>query len=428
MGQGMRRAWLKGLCGSALLGALVVACGPVSESASPTEEGAVGGGETVGAQSSSRKPLPPERFLARSGPSVAYGSGKFVVVWSDVREGGVYGARMKPDGTLLDPEGIRLNMSDERGGAPVVAYDGRNFVVIWNNGEGIFGVRMNPDGRVLGSVFTIIMSDEVASPAIACASKKVCLVTFTSIGDVEATIFFARVMPDGTVIRPPIGTFLGTAESFAFASSVAWDGNQFMVVWADTIGGVSSPDIYGGRVSADGMILGDSDGFPISTAPGAQRNPDVVWTGKRFLTVWADERMGESRIFGARVRKDTTVDDPAGIPISTSEAFDPAVAHHNWKSLVVWGAGTSGAAFIAGAMVEEDGDVRDPVGFPIANDLDASFLPDVALGDNRFLTVYAAGVARDRPPFTIRGNRVKHDTSVSEATAFTRSTEEPPSP
>ncbi|XXF80005.1 hypothetical protein P2318_09705 [Myxococcaceae bacterium GXIMD 01537] len=431
MGHWVPGAWLKGLCGGALLGALTVACGPIPERESPADEAGVeqgpeDGDAPVNAEWAPSRPLPPERFTALSGPSVAFGSGKFFVVWADEREGGVYGGRMKPDGTLLDPEGIRINIRDDDGGPPFVAYDGTNFVVVWHGRDGIFGVRVKPNGTVLGPVFTIINSDEVDAPAIACAPEKVCLVTFTSVGDIESTIFFARVKPDGTVIRSPVGTFLGSAETFANESSVAWDGKQFLVVWSDTIGGVDSPDIYGGRVTADGRIVGDSEGFAISDAPGAQRTPDVTWTGRRFLTVWADNREGEFRIFGARVRKDTTVDDPDGIPISTGLAFDPAVAHHNWKSLVVWGEGTSGAAPIVGAFVEEDGDVRDPSGFLIAGELDAQFLPDVAYGDNRFLTVYAGSSSRDARPFTIRGNRVKHDMAVSEPEAFTRSFEEPP--
>ncbi|XXF80004.1 hypothetical protein P2318_09700 [Myxococcaceae bacterium GXIMD 01537] len=392
----------------------------LEESAAVESEGL---GETESMASTSHKPLPPPKALALSGPSMAFGSGKFFVAWEDVREGGVYGARLTPDGKLLDPEGIRLNFSDEGGGETAVAYDGKNFLVVWHARDGIFGVRVKPDGTVLGPTLTIIRADEVDDPAIACAPEKVCLVTFTSEGDTESTIFFARVKPDGTVIRPPLGTFLGNAETFASESSVAWDGKQFLVVWSDTIGGVDSPDIYGGRVRADGTIVGDSDGFAISDAPGAQQSPDVTWTGRRFLTVWEDNREGPFRIFGARVHKDTTVDDPDGIPISPSGGVDPAVAHHNWKSLVVWRGGDS----ILGAFVEEDGDVRDPAGFTIANESDEQFLPDVAYGDNRFMTTYGHG-GTSEPPFEIRRKVVKHDASVGPGLDITRSSEDPTGP
>ncbi len=430
MRQGVWRAGLKGLGASMLLGVLVAACGPVSESEAPGEEVSVeqGGGDVAdeAIRSQHTRPLPPERSLALSGPSVAYGHGKFLVVWQDVRAGGVYGSRLRPDGSLVDPEGIRLNVGSESGGEPVVAYDGRNFMVVWLSGDGIFGVRVRPDGTVLGPVFTVITSGEVDEPAIACSDKSVCLVTFTIEGD-DSVIGVRRVRTDGTVLPTAPGSFLGVSGGMAAGSSVAWNGREFLVVWTDSRGGEATPDIYGGRVRLDGTRP-EPTGFPISTAPGAQRNPDVAWTGRRFLTVWEDNRAGEFRIFGARVRTDTRVDDPAGIPISATEAYEPAVAHQKSVSLVVWGAGASGASFVAGARVDEDGVVLDPDRVDIATEMDAQFLPDVAYGGNRFLAVYAGGGSWDEPPHTIRGNLVTPDAEVSTARRITRAFEAPPAP
>ena len=371
MTQGRRGAWLKGLCGSVVLGLWGLACGPVSESDTPVDEVAVEQGaadeaEPVGAQRHTPAPLPPSRRLAVGGPAVTYGSGKFFVVWADVRVGGIYGTRLKPDGTLLDPAGIRLNPGTVMGREPAVAYDGKNFLVVWESIDGISGIRVKPDGSVLGPLLTIIRSGETDAPAIACAGQKLCLVTYTVDGTDGTTLGFRRVTREGEILRPPTGTSLGTGTTLADESSIAWDGKNFLVVWSDTIGGATTPDIYGARVSLDGRIVDDPDGLPISTAAGAQRSPDVVWTGRRFLTVWEDNREGRFGIFGTRVRRDVTLDDPAGFRISPTEPsfqnLDPAVAHHNSKSLVVWRGGDG----ILGARVDEDGDVLDPDAFVIA--------------------------------------------------------------
>jgi hypothetical protein len=354
---------------------------------------------------------------------VAYGSGKAFVVWGDVREGDIYGARLKPDGTLLDPEGLRLNLLDETGREPAVAYDGKNFMVVWESSIGILGVRVKPDGTVLDPVFFVIGSDEVGAPAITCSDRKVCLVTFTVQGDRTSTIGYGRVKTDGTVLERTADPFLGTGGSRATESSVAWDGKQFLVVWSDTRGGGLTPDIYGARIAVDGTIVGDSEGFPISTAPGAQRSPDVTWTGRRFLTVWEDSREGPFRVFGARVRKDATVEDPEGFPISPAEPpfghIDPTVAHHNSKSLVVWRGGDG----LLGARVDEAGRVLDPDAFVIALESDEQFLPDVAYGGGRFFTVYGHG-GTSADPFSLRGKWVQHDTDVGELIDITRSFEE----
>ncbi|WP_257449381.1 choice-of-anchor C family protein [Archangium lipolyticum] len=425
------RAW----CGSVLLGALVTACGPVPEGDAPengstVEENAVDetsspeGLAAKGGSGSRGMPTLP-RTLATSGPAVGYGGGKYLVVWEDVREGAVYGSRMRPDGTLLDPVGFRINISDEiPGGTPSIAYDGENFVVVWE-ADGVSGVRVSPDGTVLGPVFNVITSGEVFEPVGIACSRELCLVSFTVTGDDQSLIYLRGVLPDGTVIEEDGEErfhFLGDPRGYAFDSSVAWNGREFLVVWSDSRGGLETPDIYGARVAADGSVTAPL-GFPISTAPGAQIDPDVTWTGRRFLTVWEDRRGGGSDIFGARVRRDTRVDDPEGLPIATSSAAEsaPAVAHHNSKSLVVWRSLSEGTSSIRGARITEDGESRDPSGFQISSPgRDADFNPDVAYGGSRFLSVYARASSPEERPFLVVGSRVDHDTDVHRETTFTR--------
>ncbi len=290
---------------------------------------------------------------------------------------------------------------------------------------------MGPSPRTRGpGTRTAVASDEVEDPSIAC-SKKVCLVAYTVVGDETAVIGLRRVKPDGTVLRAPEPRFrfLGDPEAVAAESSVAWNNKEFLVVWTDSRGGAATPDIYGGRVRESGSIVGDTEGFALSSAPGAQRSPDVAWTGRRFLTVWEDNRAGDFHIWGARVRGDASVEDASGFRISPadSRAFDPAVAHHNSKSLVVWGAGFAGAAYIGAARVTEAGTVRDPSGFAISTgSYDANFLPDVAYGGGLFLTTYVGGVDTDFDPFRIVGSRVNHDAEVLDEQVLTRSHEEPP--
>jgi choice-of-anchor C domain-containing protein len=417
-----------------LLGAWVSACGPVPEGEAPKEEVSVeeeqadetSPEDVVAAGASAVRSLPTvPRALARSGPAVAYGGGKYLVVWGDVREGGVYGSRLKQDGTLADPVGFRINLADDSGRNPSIAYDGKNFMVVWESLDGISGVRVKPDGTVLGPVFTVISSDEVFAPlGIACSSKQ-CLVSFSVEGDDQSLIGVRRVGTDGTVLPDPGGSFqfLGDSRGFSFDSAVAWNGKEFLVVWAESLGGLEvPPDIFGGRVKADGSVP-DRLGFPISTAPGVQRDPDVVWTGRRFLTVWEDLRTGNADIRAARVRSDTRVDDPDGLPIATTSAEEsaPAVAHHNSKSLIVWRSVSEGTSSIRGARLTEDGELRDAAGIGISSPgRDADFSPDVAFGGSRFLSVWMrASSPRERPALIV-GAQVEHDADVHRETVITR--------
>ncbi|WP_375771542.1 hypothetical protein NR798_11810 [Archangium gephyra] len=425
------RARLAGLWRGVLFGVLVSACGPDPGLPGPEQVARGEEAATVEAARARQEPLPEPRPTAVLGPKVAYGGGKYLVVWTDVRDGRIYGARMKPDGTLLDPEGLRLNTHPEHlfASNPNVAYDGEDFVVVWDSGEGVDGVRLEPDGAAPGPVFKVITSGEVAGDVGLACSRKVCLVAFAADSDEGSDIGALRIGPDGRRLDESV-IFLSSA-TVTGEPAVAWNGKEFLVVWTDSHGGVDTPDIYGNRVKEDGTVLGQS--FPIGAAPGMQRTPAVTWTGRRFLVVWGDMRGSDWDIFGARVRSDGKVDDPAGIPISTAPGDQrfPGVAHHNWKSLVVWDDTRAGPHRIWGARVEEDGDVRDPDGFAISGGAYANeFRPAVAYGSNQFLVPYAASSVAEEPftPNFILGRRVKHDTQVLDAPAlvFTRSTSAPP--
>ncbi|WP_338864743.1 hypothetical protein [Myxococcus stipitatus] len=362
--------------------------------------------------------------LALSGPAVAYGGGKFLAVWSDERTGGIFGTRIRQDGTVLDPN-IRINIGDgARGNSrPAIAFNGTSFFVVWNSLDGVDGVRVKPDGTVVGPVFHVIRTDESFSPVGVACSPDICLVTFTIAGDAETVIFFGRVTKNGVVITDSDRT-LSPFPNFARDAAVTWNNQrkEFLVVWSDERGaGAGHEDIYGNRVKEDGTIL-DDDGFPISTAPGAQRTPDVTWTGRRYHVVWSDNRDGDPDIFGARVYGNGAVEDPDGIPISTAsgDQTEPRIAHHNAKSLVVWDDTRTGAHRIFGARFGEDGRVWDPTGFAISQgDEPQEFLPDVAYGGGQFFTAYAGADAFEPfEPRFILGTRVNHQAEVTDIPAL----------
>jgi hypothetical protein len=71
-------------------------------------------------------------------PQVAYAGGRFLVVWHDLRNGrdwDIYGARVNPDGRVLDPNGFLIGGGPRNQASPVVAPaqadDG--FLVVWQH-------------------------------------------------------------------------------------------------------------------------------------------------------------------------------------------------------------------------------------------------------------------------------------------------------
>lgn len=100
-------------------------------------------------------------------PKVAWNGEHFFVVWQDDRNdyGDIYGARITPNGEVIDcPEngccdrsaGIPISTSPDKQNLPDVAWDGRNFLVVWDDlrnrntgyGHDVYGTLVRPDGTV----------------------------------------------------------------------------------------------------------------------------------------------------------------------------------------------------------------------------------------------------------------------------------------
>ncbi len=120
--------------------------------------------------------------------------------------------------------------------------------------------------------------------------------------------------------------------------SAAFDGTNFLLVWADVRSG--APDIYGARISLTGELR-DPGAFPISTAPDEQSVPDVAFNGTSFLVTWNDHRAGDAwHIYAARVSTTGTVLDPNGLVLSGgptgTQKFVPSVDCVGAECLVIW--------------------------------------------------------------------------------------------
>jgi hypothetical protein len=317
-------------------------------------------------------------------PSIGFGNGRYLVTWSDFRSGGesaAYAARVNPDGTLLDPNGIYIASSSSGRYYPRgVAFDGSNFLAPWWSAyifspyyEAIGAVRVTPAGTVLmpsvgmtysmttptrvpvvafgQTVYLVAWYDRRASEAIYGArvtpagalvdplggfpiahgpdAQSRPAITFgggqffvtwdyLGLGSANGEIYGARVTEDGAVLDPS-GIPIATGSDYQWSSAAAFDGTNYMVAWIE---GTEAGDIYCARVATDGTVL-DTAEIPVSTAAGDQRAPAIAFDGANFLIVWQDKRNGDWDVYGSRVTPGGEVLDRSGILISTKPAVPP---------------------------------------------------------------------------------------------------------
>jgi YD repeat-containing protein len=164
----------------------------------------------------------------QSGPAAAgYGSGSFVV-WKDRRNGvdEIFGARVSSTDVTLDPLGVFIAGGPAAKGLPALAFNGTNFLVVWDeavagNGRDVFGLRVST-GAVVIDAFEIPVSDEPGDqdfPAVAATT-------------------------------------------------------DFFVVWRDRRS-LSDYDVYGARVTAAGVPK-DFTGIPIAATGREERDAAVA--------------------------------------------------------------------------------------------------------------------------------------------------------
>jgi hypothetical protein len=331
----------------------------------------------------------------QTGPAVAFDGTNYLVVWDDSR-GAAYGARVDRDGRILDGAGFRIHS----GGRSTVAFDGTNYLVVSENADlVVMGTLVSTEGTVLEPSEFYIGGERAFSPAVVFDGTNYLVAWFQlpkECGCPDPQSFgieAVRLDTKGRRIGTVLGPFTDTAVPHV-APALAFDGTNFLVAWADWRGGWESSDIYGTRLRRDG-VPGDPAPFPISTAAGTQTAPSVAFDGTRYLAVWSDSRTDPyaADIYGARVRRSGAVLDPDGIPIST--APNPQTAPKvtaNGPFLVAWSDKRTDDYFndeIYGARVRGNGTVVDGDGVPIATGSSREISPAVVRGPgNGFRVVY----------------------------------------
>ncbi len=242
-------------------------------------------------------------------PAIAFGGTQYLIVWEDWRHGygdmDVYGARVDTSGVVLDSGGIVISGSINRQELPRVTSNGEGYLVVWQHHRGgltdIYGTRVTLAGEVIDSTGIEICATPfgLTAPDVASDGRNYLVVWEEGREWYTPRIYGARVDEFGTVLDTA-AIAIGSAGYDQLSPSVAFDGRDFVVVWYDYRYGY--PGIFGAKVDTAGRVV-DTLSVDLGDATRPRRDPIIV-TGPDDQVLLAYEGFAYQpyntrRIFGA---------------------------------------------------------------------------------------------------------------------------------
>jgi hypothetical protein len=235
-------------------------------------------------------------------PSVGFDGTNYFVVYTDGGGTGGYGGeiyaiRVDQNGVVLDPPpGIAicyLPGSNQLNTA--VVFNGTNYLVCWQDDRygwtfeyEIYGARVSPNGTVLDPdgirISPFVNYFNHISPAVASDSKDYFVVwAYREWNNEEYhyEIYGSRIDSSGVVIDTS-GIPICTADNHQKNPSVIFDGINYIVTWQDNRTG--DYDIYGVVVNPSGTVI---DSFIVSDQYGHQTDPELtIGNGNKLLITY----------------------------------------------------------------------------------------------------------------------------------------------
>lgn len=387
--------------------------------------------ETAGTPKDSPRTVITGHQNAEMAPAVASDGSKYFVVWEDWRSsapGDVYGARVNPDGTVPadDASGTLIAVAAPAGSSsvtrhvqPAVAFGSGTYLVAWTDRRpppapetglitSVYALRVDPTtGKPVADDKTGVRVSGTPDQHV---TQTAPVLAFTG-GTFLAAWRDARNGPDNVYARTvkvgaaglTFGDELRLAKGLnaTTAPTVAGDGTDtFLIAWQDFRDGLQFRT-YATRLDLSGKIIGggDAGGFLVAQVDTNQIGPVAAWGGSEFFVAWEDHRAHNAggEIYGRRIPKSGS---PAGddIPIATGvgNRHLPAIADTRdgapgGNLQIVWEDDrNNGQVDIYGSLVSTGGLVREPQGLGIALESGDKSLPSVtARADGELLVAYS---------------------------------------
>lgn len=230
-------------------------------------------------------------------PDIAFGSGNYMVVWTDGRAGSpayrTYAARVTPSGTVLDPGGILVGPPDAGYQySPTVVFNGTNFFTVWGYyyaPNRVMGRFINTNGSLSDTILIAPAGGYVYKTRVAYSGSNylVAWCEYTGSG------YNARgqiLSTSGTPVGSPFTIVTGV---YPYSLGLCYDGLQYCVSY----GLMSDYQLYGRKYAIDGTPIDIA--FPISVSGNSHYYCDIIpGADDCYLNVWTEYVSSYYDIYG----------------------------------------------------------------------------------------------------------------------------------
>jgi hypothetical protein len=322
-------------------------------------------------------------------PQAAFDGTNYLVVYDEIvtdTNHDIIGAFVNTNGAIVRYINIDVSANDDR--APRVAFDGTNYLVVYQQtgttNHDIIGVFVRTGG-IVGTPFAIdgSPSDDLA-PAVAFNGTDYLVVYQRAVSGTNNDIIGAVVDPTGTVLAgSPFD--IDTSANNDLAPATASNGTNFLVAYQRAVNGLND-NVQGAVIDPTGPTV---TLFGINTSASFDDlAPAVASDGTNYLVVYEEVGSTDRDIRGAQVDAAGTTVTLFGIDTSTNDDFAPSVAFDGTNYLVAYSETfTSTDHDIIGARVDSTGAVLS-AGFTIDTSGFDDFNPAVVFGSTDYLVAY----------------------------------------
>ncbi|HET9955588.1 MAG TPA: hypothetical protein VFQ61_13835, partial [Polyangiaceae bacterium] len=266
-------------------------------------------------------------------PRIASRDGHTFLVWEEyglTPEGfssgyAIWGTRLSSTGVALDPEGIELSGESTSSTYADVAVGSNDVLVVFQTYDSPYTVRgtlVTHDGQVSKRDFAVSHSTADAANSSVAFDGTDYLVSWADSRGEQYAVY-------GQKVKPGVGAASDEDVKLAAQSprtvgpisdhtNVVWNGSRYLVTFL-------GEGVFGSLLEKDLTAVDDS--IPLTAIPNKQGYPVSTWNGQNYVVTWTDERESFSDMAVRAVRIDTLGRnlDPAGIAVSPPE--NPAFSH-----------------------------------------------------------------------------------------------------